>query len=308
MSATTTRLRHEPCWLLPPALSASTWCTSHTGLCAHAAPARSWPWPWPPLPQPCPTCALGTPRPPALALRSPSVPVPCVSKHCLPLFPVHHTLPASSLCPYILQPHIPWTPKSSTPTLRHAQTEPWHVLQVQIPALFPRISLGCCSCPIPAGSPALRHGGTLPSNSPPSWAMCVPARVPSACAVRALLPACGCGQGQHRSTEPALLPPAWPTSCTSPPPAMATARGATSSWRALGAACPAVPPCPAAPASVRPLSTWWGTCCRASVSLWLPPSSTSRCLGWTPLHCLLEQLPQPHAGCWGALEPQSSAP
>uniref|UniRef100_A0A493T3U5 Cation efflux protein cytoplasmic domain-containing protein n=1 Tax=Anas platyrhynchos platyrhynchos TaxID=8840 RepID=A0A493T3U5_ANAPP len=48
-----------------------------------------------------------------------------------------------------------------------------------------------------------------------------------------------------------------------------------SSWRARGAACPAMPPCLAAPASVQPSSTWWATCCRALVSWWPPPSSTS---------------------------------
>lgn len=105
------------------------------------------------------------------------------------------------------------------------------------------------------------------------------------------------------TTEPVLLSPAWPTSCTSPPPATATVQGATSSWRAPGAAYPAMSPCLAAPVSVQPLSTWWVTCCRVSVSLWLPPSSTSRCLGWTPLRCPREQLPQPHAGCCGALRP-----
>lgn len=107
---------------------------------------------------------------------------------------------------------------------------------------------------------------------------------------------------QH-SAEPPLLSPAWPTSCISPPPATATVQGAMSSWRALGAAHPAMPPCLAAPVSARPSSTWWGTCCRALASSWLPPSSTSRCLGWTPLCCPWEQLPQPCAGCHGTMGP-----
>lgn len=82
-------------------------------------------------------------------------------------------------------------------------------------------------------------------------------------------------QPQMRPTAPVLsdaLPAAWPTSCTR---ATGTAWGAMSSWR--GAACPAVPPCLAAPASAPPSCTWWGTCCRVWASCWRPPSSTSRC-------------------------------
>lgn len=90
------------------------------------------------------------------------------------------------------------------------------------------------------------------------------------------------------------------------------ARGATSSWRARGAACPAMPPCLAAPASVQPSSTWWVTCCRALVSWWPPPSSTSRCVvpAWAGLLSSTEHWAPggPSPACWRFLPAASRSP
>lgn len=143
------------------------------------------------------------------------------------------------------------------------------------------------SCPSPKSPKS-------PSCPEPLYSGCAVPAEPWLCS----LPHPGRVSGASRSLpspEPALLPAAWHTSCTRPPPSTATVWGAMSSWRARGAACPAMPPCLAAPASVQPSSTWWATCCRALVSWWPPPSSTSRCVvpAWAGLLS--------STGHWGAL-------
>lgn len=171
------------------------------------------------------------------------------------------------VCVYIPMPHIPWPPKQHLPS----------------PIMSPITKPLPCSCT--PSSPAVPPAPLL-STVPRPRCDCLCPLCPSR-ASRAPV-SCQCG------IEPALLSPAWPTSCTSPLLAMAMAQGPTSSWRALWPASPAMAPCLAAPVCGQPSSTWWVTCCRASVSSWLPPSSTSRCLGWTaPVLPVVTALPVP---------------
>lgn len=237
-------------------------------------------WPHPPVPsasiwcmshvglhqpQSCP----GNPKNPSYAPLYVPVHQLCVHSHCLPRFPAPHMLGASNPCAYIPTFPVPCSPKQCFPSpVMNLRTKP-------LP----------CSCTPP--SPAALPAPLLPLPQEPGVTVLCPSRA-------SLVPTpCQCG------TEAALLFPAWPTSCTSPLLATATAQGPTRCWRALWPASPAVAPCPAAPACGQPSSTWWVTCCRASASSWLPPSSTSRCPGWTaPLPPVGAALPVPsRVGC-----------
>lgn len=196
---------------------------------------------------------------------------PCAPALCPQPLPPPLPCPPHARCfqSMCLHPHIPWSPQQCFPSpVMNLRTKP-------LP----------CSCTPP--SPAALPAPLLPLPQEPAVTALCPSRA-------SLVPMpCQCG------TEAALLFPAWPTSCTSPLLATATAQGPTSCWRALWPASPAVAPCPAAPACGQPSSTWWVTCCRASASSWLPPSSTSRCPGWTaPLPPVGAALPvRSRVGC-----------
>lgn len=244
---------------------------------------------WPPLPAPWVStwCMSHAPSSlPPLAPHSPGLPS-CV--HLVSQAPS----PSRPFCPFV----------SSLPIPSAASSYSLSPLPTPSPTYIP--------CPPPAAlplSPALVTQSQI--SQIPVLPCPTPALNPCTVAVLSLLsPGCalsptpGRVSGASRSlpgTEPALLSAAWPTSCTRPPPSTAT--GATSSWRAREAACPATLPCLAAPASVQPLSTWWVTCCRALVSWWPPPSSTSRCV--VPTWAGLLSSTEP---C-GALGPRGSQP